>query len=247
MKRHYLVVLVCVALQHHCRNCGAVVCGPCSSKKFLLPQQSSKPVRVCLDCYDSLSQTKNEQVCLFAIAMCVTSTYLALILQNKSNLNPKSNNNPALDSSAEEDSDDDEDPKETHDEVSAPPPRRTKCAGQMPCPEMCRSLSLSLYLTTDPYNSHITNNSRTPPHSHCPIARALAAATVSKSLHAHLTSDRRRSLSLRSQTLHGDVDGLVVLVGGVVALRSPVVASRPSAIALRGGGRRRQQRCALDV
>lgn len=156
VKRHYLVVLVCVALQHHCRNCGAVVCGPCSSKKFLLPQQSSKPVRVCLDCYDSLSQTKNEQVCLFAIAMCVTSTYLAFILQNKSNLSPKSNNNPALDSSAEEDSDDDEDPKETHDEVSAPPPRRTKCAGQMPCPEMCRSLSLYLS-TSQPIRTILTS------------------------------------------------------------------------------------------
>lgn len=48
--------------QHHCRNCGAVVCGPCSSKKFLLPQQSTKPVRVCLNCYDSLSHTKTEQV-----------------------------------------------------------------------------------------------------------------------------------------------------------------------------------------
>lgn len=48
--------------QHHCRSCGAVVCGPCSSKKFLLPQQSTKPLRVCLDCYDSLSQTKNEGV-----------------------------------------------------------------------------------------------------------------------------------------------------------------------------------------
>lgn len=48
--------------QHHCRNCGGVVCGPCSSKKFLLPQQSSKALRVCLDCYDSLSQSKTEKV-----------------------------------------------------------------------------------------------------------------------------------------------------------------------------------------
>lgn len=53
-------------LQHHCRNCGAVVCGPCSSKKFLLPSQSTKPVRVCLQCYDSLSQSKNEQVMICA-------------------------------------------------------------------------------------------------------------------------------------------------------------------------------------
>lgn len=47
--------------RHHCRNCGSVVCGPCSSKKFLLPQQSSKPVRVCLDCYDKLNKAKTDQ------------------------------------------------------------------------------------------------------------------------------------------------------------------------------------------
>jgi hypothetical protein len=41
--------------RHHCRKCGAVVCGPCSNKKFLLPSQSSKPLRVCSTCYDVLS------------------------------------------------------------------------------------------------------------------------------------------------------------------------------------------------
>lgn len=45
-----------IVRRHHCRNCGAVVCGPCSSKKFLLPQQSSKPVRVCTACYERLSK-----------------------------------------------------------------------------------------------------------------------------------------------------------------------------------------------
>ncbi|EEC13114.1 zinc finger protein, putative, partial [Ixodes scapularis] len=44
------------ALQHHCRKCGAVVCGPCSNRKFLLPAQANKPLRVCLTCYDSLSR-----------------------------------------------------------------------------------------------------------------------------------------------------------------------------------------------
>lgn len=83
--------------RHHCRNCGAVVCGPCSSKKFLLPQQSSKPVRVCLDCYDSLSQSKNEQI-------------------KATTGNPKSNNNTTADSSGEDDSDDEEEHKEAHDE-----------------------------------------------------------------------------------------------------------------------------------
>ncbi|XP_056113136.1 pleckstrin homology domain-containing family F member 2 [Rhinichthys klamathensis goyatoka] len=41
--------------RHHCRKCGFVVCGPCSEKKFLLPSQSSKPVRVCEFCYKQLS------------------------------------------------------------------------------------------------------------------------------------------------------------------------------------------------
>ncbi|XP_027005775.2 pleckstrin homology domain-containing family F member 2-like [Tachysurus fulvidraco] len=41
--------------RHHCRKCGFVVCGPCSEKKYLLPSQSSKPVRVCEFCYDQLS------------------------------------------------------------------------------------------------------------------------------------------------------------------------------------------------
>nr|CAG4647470.1 EOG090X0FI9 [Megafenestra aurita] len=45
--------------RHHCRKCGAVVCGPCSNKKFLLPVQSAKPLRVCLTCHDVLTKSKN--------------------------------------------------------------------------------------------------------------------------------------------------------------------------------------------
>lgn len=45
--------------RHHCRKCGAVVCGPCSNKRFLLPSQSSKPLRVCLHCYDTLTAACN--------------------------------------------------------------------------------------------------------------------------------------------------------------------------------------------
>lgn len=44
--------------RHHCRKCGSVVCNPCSNKKFLLPNQSSKPLRVCLTCYDELCKGK---------------------------------------------------------------------------------------------------------------------------------------------------------------------------------------------
>ncbi|XP_057691001.1 pleckstrin homology domain-containing family F member 2 isoform X2 [Corythoichthys intestinalis] len=43
-----------VSRRHHCRKCGFVVCGPCSDKKYLLPSQSSKPVRVCHFCYGQL-------------------------------------------------------------------------------------------------------------------------------------------------------------------------------------------------
>uniref|UniRef100_A0A8D8ZYZ5 Pleckstrin homology domain-containing family F member 2 n=1 Tax=Cacopsylla melanoneura TaxID=428564 RepID=A0A8D8ZYZ5_9HEMI len=46
--------------RHHCRKCGAVVCGPCSNKRFLLTAQSSKPLRVCLTCYDVLSKAKTQ-------------------------------------------------------------------------------------------------------------------------------------------------------------------------------------------
>lgn len=41
--------------RHHCRKCGAVVCGSCSSKKYLLPAQSKKPLRVCDSCFQTLS------------------------------------------------------------------------------------------------------------------------------------------------------------------------------------------------
>lgn len=41
--------------RHHCRRCGLVVCGNCSSRKFLLPHILPKPIRVCDTCYDKLS------------------------------------------------------------------------------------------------------------------------------------------------------------------------------------------------
>uniref|UniRef100_A0A8C5KDB7 Pleckstrin homology domain containing, family F (with FYVE domain) member 2 n=1 Tax=Jaculus jaculus TaxID=51337 RepID=A0A8C5KDB7_JACJA len=37
------------------QKCGFVVRGPCSEKRFLLPSQSSKPVRICDFCDDPLS------------------------------------------------------------------------------------------------------------------------------------------------------------------------------------------------
>lgn len=41
--------------RHHCRKCGIVACNGCTTKKFLLPNQSSKPLRVCDTCFAQLS------------------------------------------------------------------------------------------------------------------------------------------------------------------------------------------------
>ncbi|OQR77323.1 pleckstrin homology domain-containing family F member 2-like [Tropilaelaps mercedesae] len=46
--------------RHHCRKCGCVVCGNCSQHKFMLPVQSSKPLRVCDTCYNTLSMGKGD-------------------------------------------------------------------------------------------------------------------------------------------------------------------------------------------
>ncbi|PIK49020.1 Pleckstrin-like protein domain-containing family F member 2 [Apostichopus japonicus] len=48
----YLSVLLC---QHHCRKCGYVVCSGCSTKRYLLPQIASRPIRVCDNCLDTLN------------------------------------------------------------------------------------------------------------------------------------------------------------------------------------------------
>lgn len=41
--------------KHHCRNCGGVFCGSCSSKKIaILRLQVTEPVRVCNSCFTML-------------------------------------------------------------------------------------------------------------------------------------------------------------------------------------------------
>jgi hypothetical protein len=44
--------------RHHCRNCVLIICGNCSKNKFLIPSQSSKPVRVCDTCFGELCQRR---------------------------------------------------------------------------------------------------------------------------------------------------------------------------------------------
>jgi len=95
-------------VQHHCRKCGAVVCGPCSSKKFLLPVQSAKPLRVCLTCHDVLTKSKNLGATDSSLRIKnddFKSDYLKShfgFLFLEANLN--------MDSSGDDDDDDDENP-----------------------------------------------------------------------------------------------------------------------------------------
>lgn len=46
--------------RHHCRKCGFVVCNGCSTKRAVIPYQSSKPIRVCDSCYDSIQGNPNS-------------------------------------------------------------------------------------------------------------------------------------------------------------------------------------------
>jgi len=77
--------------RHHCRKCGCVVCGHCSSQKFLMPAQSSKPLRVCDNCYAILSKTDSPKTAPLA-----------------ENSITNQDSKTSEDSSGEEDSDDEE-------------------------------------------------------------------------------------------------------------------------------------------
>ncbi|XP_043937597.1 pleckstrin homology domain-containing family F member 1-like [Protopterus annectens] len=48
--------------RHHCRKCGFVVCGVCSSQKLSIPTISKQPQKVCLLCYKmSLYNERKQQ------------------------------------------------------------------------------------------------------------------------------------------------------------------------------------------
>ena len=44
--------------RHHCRRCGKIVCNGCSTKRLLIPAQSSDPVRVCDPCFAEASSKR---------------------------------------------------------------------------------------------------------------------------------------------------------------------------------------------
>ncbi|KAJ8343662.1 hypothetical protein SKAU_G00309910 [Synaphobranchus kaupii] len=47
--------------RHHCRKCGDLVCGSCSNQRFLIPNISCTPKRVCLGCFRSLQAEKTTR------------------------------------------------------------------------------------------------------------------------------------------------------------------------------------------
>lgn len=90
--------------RHHCRKCGSVVCGPCSSQKFQMPTQSSKPLRVCDPCYATLSKTDSATAALPA-----ADAGTNMVEDSKTS-----------DSSGEEDSDDEEQNGNIEEKPSTP-------------------------------------------------------------------------------------------------------------------------------
>lgn len=104
--------------RHHCRNCGSVVCGPCSSKKYLLPQQSNKPVRVCLGCYDKLNKEKMDKTTTNIGNIINSNTVGNITGGNNINTVGELSKNSTIESSGDDDSDDDDDnnTKQTYDE-----------------------------------------------------------------------------------------------------------------------------------
>ncbi|XP_071537896.1 pleckstrin homology domain-containing family F member 2 isoform X10 [Panulirus ornatus] len=98
--------------RHHCRKCGKVVCGPCSSKKVMLVHQSSKPLRVCLTCHDEMSSAQSQT----NNATAVNSNLKGPVSDDDGEEDVKERNN---DSSGEEDSDEDTDDPSIHSPQSA--------------------------------------------------------------------------------------------------------------------------------
>lgn len=90
--------------RHHCRKCGSVVCGPCSSKRWILRGQSDKPLRVCLQCYDGLNRERARPA----------------QGQPPTPVKPEAANSGG-ESSADEDSDDDDERTNNDDKHDEPP------------------------------------------------------------------------------------------------------------------------------
>jgi len=98
--------------RHHCRKCGVVCCNACSSKRFLLPAQSSKPLRVCMTCFDELSSQSADH----SFNKVVNTESAEVWVSGDPEEDPRT----GQDSSGEEDSDDEE-PNNSTIESNDPP------------------------------------------------------------------------------------------------------------------------------
>lgn len=47
--------------QHHCRNCGKIVCNSCSKNRYLIQHIATTPSRVCDACFIFLTNKTNSQ------------------------------------------------------------------------------------------------------------------------------------------------------------------------------------------
>eukprot|EP00049_Salpingoeca_infusionum_P027858 m.34710 g.34710 ORF g.34710 m.34710 type:complete len:306 (+) comp9800_c0_seq1:156-1073(+) len=60
--------------KHHCRKCGIVVCGPCSTHQLLLPKQAPKPLRVCDQCYEEDLKLGHQEATYYSARTSTTSS-----------------------------------------------------------------------------------------------------------------------------------------------------------------------------
>jgi len=63
-----------VKRKHHCRCCGAVVCGPCSSNNMVIPGINKDKSRVCSLCSKHLTDQPNHSGCVMRSCMNLSAT-----------------------------------------------------------------------------------------------------------------------------------------------------------------------------
>jgi pleckstrin homology domain-containing family F len=90
--------------RHHCRKCGKVVCSQCSNRRWVLPNQSFHPLRVCLTCYTNLKGSEGAGE---------LSQRKSQVMDKRTSIDPSDSmshikNNPEDSSSDDSDSDCDE-------------------------------------------------------------------------------------------------------------------------------------------
>ena len=61
-----LHISICFYKQHHCRACGQVFCGDCSSKSSTIPKFGiEREVRVCDHCYEEINKWVHIYISIF--------------------------------------------------------------------------------------------------------------------------------------------------------------------------------------